>query len=63
MRTKEEPYDDGYAQYFEQGGVTHRVYTSVPWDELSPCMRNFFVERAEDYYRVRHHTDLGKVEL
>lgn len=61
MRVKEERFDYGYAQYFEHKGVTTRILTRCKWDELDVRMRDYYVERAEEYFRVRHHTDLGRV--
>jgi len=62
-RFKEEKYDQSYAQWFKSNGITIRVLTQAPWDELEQRMRDFYTERAEEYFRVRHHTDLGRVEL
>jgi hypothetical protein len=60
-RTKEEPYDGGYSQYFTEGKTTTRIFTHLPWDDLELRMRDYYVERAEEYFRVRHHTDLGRI--
>jgi hypothetical protein len=61
MRTKEEKYEDGYAQWFESQGITIRIQTNKAWEELELRMRDYYTERAEEYFRVRHHTDLGRV--
>ena len=61
MRTKEEKYEDGYAQWFEANGTTIRIQTNKAWEELELRMRDYYTERAEEYFRVRHHTDLGRV--
>lgn len=61
MRTKEEKYEDGYAQWFEQQGKEIRIYTNKAWDELDLRMKNYYTERAEEYFRVRLHTDLNRI--
>jgi hypothetical protein len=53
----------GYLQWFSSNGVNIRIQTNIPWDELEVSMRDFYTERAEEYFRVRHHTDLGRIEL
>ena len=63
MRTKEEKYEDGYAQWFEAQGVTIRIQTNKSWDELELRMRDYYTERAEEYFRVRLHTDLKRISL
>ena len=63
MRLKETEIEGGYAQWFKEAGVTIRIQTNKAWDELDLAMKNWYVEKAEEYFRVRHHTDLGKVEL
>jgi len=61
MRTKEEEYEDGYAQWFETQGKEVRIHTNKPWEELDLRMKNFYTERAEEYFRVRLHTDMGRI--
>lgn len=61
MRTQETSYDDGFAQWFEQQGATIRIHTNKCWEELDLHMKNYYTERAEEYFRVRHHTDLGRI--
>jgi hypothetical protein len=40
--------------------VNIRIQTNIPWDELEVSMRDFYTERAEEYFRVRHHKDRGR---
>ena len=61
MRLKETAYDDGFAQWFEQQGTTIRIHTNKCWEDLDLHMKNYYTERAEEYFRVRHHTDLGRI--
>ena len=63
QRDTEEKWENGYAQWFSCNGVSIRIYTSIPWDELEVSMRGYYTERAEEYFRVRHHTDLGRIEV
>ena len=62
-RLKETAYDDGYAQWYEANGKTIRIYTNKSWEELDLRMRDYYTERAEEYFRVRLHTDLGRIEV
>jgi hypothetical protein len=62
-RDKETEWEDGYAQWFSEQGVTIRIYTPKSWDDLELRMRDYYTERAEEYFRIRHHTDLGRVKL
>ena len=61
MRIKEEKIDEGYAQWYETAGTTIRIQTNKPWEELDLRMKNFYTERAEEYFRVRLHTDSGRI--
>jgi uncharacterized protein YdaU (DUF1376 family) len=61
MRIKEETARDGYLQWFEERGVNIRIQTNKSWEELDVRMKNFYTERAEEYFRVRLHTDLGRI--
>ena len=63
VRKKETEYDDGYAQWYEAQGKTIRIYTNKSWEELDLRMRDYYTERAEEYFRVRLHTDLGRIQL
>jgi len=63
VRKNETKYDDGYAQWYEAQGKTIRIYTNKSWEELDLRMRDYYTERAEEYFRVRLHTDLGRIEL
>ena len=63
QRDTETEWDDGYAQWFKSNGVSIRIYTNKSWEELDLRMKNYYTERAEEYFRVRHHTDLGRIEL
>jgi hypothetical protein len=62
-RDKETEMDDGYVQWFSSNGTNIRIYTPLAWDELELRMRDYYTERAEEYFRVRHHTDLGRMKL
>ena len=62
-RVTETEWEDGYAQWYESNGTKIRIFTRKPWDELELLMKNWYTERAEEYFRVRHHTDLGRIEL
>lgn len=59
-RTKETPYEGGYAQWFVAEGNTIRIHTTLPWEELGLRMRDWYTERAEEYFRVRNHKDRGR---
>ena len=61
-RLKETAYDDGYAQWYESQGKTIRIFTNKSWEELDLRMRDYYTERAEEYFRVRLHTDLGRID-
>ena len=61
VRLKETAYEDGFAQWYEQQGVVVRIHTNKCWEELDLRMKNYYTERAEEYFRVRHHTDLGRI--
>ena len=61
LKEKETWHDGGYIQWFEHQGVTIRIHTEERWDELKPRDQNYYTERAEEYFRVRHHTDLGRI--
>ena len=61
MRIKEETARNGYLQWFEEQGVNIRIQTNKPWEELDVRMKNFYTERAEEYFRVRLHTDMGRI--
>ena len=63
VRKKETEYDDGYARWYEAQGKTIRIYTNKSWEELDLRMRDYYTERAEEYFRVRLHTDLGRIQL
>ena len=63
QRDTEEEWDGGYAQWFSSNGTNIRIFTPKSWDELGLRMRDYYTERAEEYFRVRHHTDLGRVKL
>jgi hypothetical protein len=60
-RLKESEWEDGYAQWYEEDGVRIRIFTMKSWDELELRMRDYYTERAEEYFRVRHHTDLNRI--
>jgi hypothetical protein len=62
-RDTETEWEDGYAQWFESKGTKIRIFTRKPWDELDLRMKNYYTERAEEYFRVRHHTDLNRITL
>lgn len=61
VRIKETEWDDGFAQWFETAGKTIRIHTNKSWEELELRMRDYYTERAEEYFRVRLHTDLGRI--
>lgn len=61
QRVKESEWEDGYAQWYWEGGVSIRIFTMKSWDELDLRMRDYYTERAEEYFRVRHHTDLNRI--
>jgi hypothetical protein len=61
MRIKEEKFEEGYAQWFETQGKEVRIYTNKSWDELELRMRDYYTERAEEYFRVRLHTDMNRI--
>lgn len=61
QRVKESEWEDGYAQWYEEAGVSIRIFTMKSWDELELRMRDYYTERAEEYFRVRHHTDLNRI--
>ena len=62
VRLKETELDDGYAQWFETAGTTIRIQTNKSWEELDLRMKNYYTERAEEDFRVRLHTDLGRTK-
>lgn len=62
VRLKETELDDGYAQWFSASGTTIRIHTNESWEELELRMRDYYTERAEEYFRVRLHTDLGRIK-
>ena len=61
VRVKETELDDGYAQWFETAGTTIRIYTNESWEELELRMRDYYTERAEEYFRVRLNANLGRI--
>jgi hypothetical protein len=60
-RLKEEPWEEGFAQWYEEKGVKIRIFTQLSWDVLELRMRDYYTERAEEYFRIRHHTDLNNL--
>lgn len=62
VRKTETVFDEGFAQWYEANGKTIRIYTNKSWEELDLRMRDYYTERAEEYFRVRLHTDLGRVK-
>ena len=60
-RLKEEPWEEGFAQWYEEKKVKIRIFTNRSWDELDLRMRDYYTERAEEYFRIRHHTDLNNL--
>lgn len=62
LRKKETEYEEGYAQWYESQGKTVRIFTNKKWDELDLRMRDYYTERAEEFFRVHLHTDLGRIK-
>ena len=63
VRKTETVFDEGFAQWYESQGKTVRIYTNKSWEELDLRMRDYYTERAEEYFRVRLHTDMGRIAV